>query len=120
METTLNEKAMRGINRFLENRGFEVLAQDWAYGSDHMDFVAREDDELVFITTTIRTDATHGMGPEEIDRDSAERVALAWLKDHVESPEGTVRFDVITMVILGDHKALLRHHRNCLASGDLL
>ena len=85
-----------------------------------MDFVAREDDELVFITTTIRTDATHGMGPEEIDRDSAERVALAWLKDHVESPEGTVRFDVITMVILGDHKALLRHHRNCLASGDLL
>ena len=39
MEAIINEKAMRGIERFLERRGMEILETGWAHGNDKIDFI---------------------------------------------------------------------------------
>ena len=118
MEATLNTKALSGIAKFLERRDIEVLEQGWAHGTDKIDFVARDNDELVFIAAVIRENTGEGLGKETPDREAFERIAAAYLSDHMDSPEGTVRFDIVTMLILGDSKALLRHHRNALNVDD--
>ena len=48
-------------------------------------------------------------------------LAAAYLAEHLDIPEGTVRHDAVTMLILGESKALLRYHVNALsdASNDL-
>ena len=117
MEATINEKAMRGIEMFLNRRGIDILDTDWAHGSDRIDFVAEDEGELVFISTTVRDNTGEGLGPELVDRDSAERLAAAWLRDHQDYPESAVRFDIVTMLVLGDHKAFVRHHRNAWSAG---
>lgn len=50
-----------------------------------------------------------------------ERVAAAYLAEHLDIPEDSVRFDIVTMLPLSDNKGLLRHHRNAfsVAGNDL-
>ncbi len=121
MEATLNDKAMRGISNFINRRGMEIIEEGWAHGKDKIDFVVDDEGELVFINCNVRENVGNGMGSENPDRKMFERIAASYLAEHPDTAEGTVRFDIITMLILSDHKALLRHHRNVLGvdSNDL-
>lgn len=121
MEATINEKAMRGIGTFLARRGMEIVEESWAHGKDRIDFVVDDEGELVFIDCQIRENEGNGLGDEAPNRKMFERIAAAYLAEHLDIPEGAVRFDIISMLILGDHKALIRHHRNALGvdSNDL-
>ncbi len=121
MKANTNEKALRGIRTFLQRRDMEIVEDGWAHGKDKIDFVVRDEDELVFVAATIRDNEGTGLGTETPDRKMFERIAAAYLAEHLDTPEGTVRFDIVTMLILGECKALLRHHRNALGvdSNDL-
>lgn len=121
MEATTSEKAMRGIERFLERRGMEILETGWAHGNDKINFITRDDEDLVFITCTIRTNDGSGLGSEKVNRKTFERIAATYLAEHLDIPEGTVRHDVVSMLILSEDRALIRHHLNALseASNDL-
>ena len=44
---------MRGIERFLERRGMEILETGWAHGNDKVDFIARDEHDPVFISLEI-------------------------------------------------------------------
>ena len=66
MEAIINEKAMRGIERFLERRGMEILETGWAHGNDKIDFIAKDEDDLAFISCTIRTNEGNGLGAEAL------------------------------------------------------
>ena len=37
MEANITEKAMRGIERFLERRGIVIIEHGWAHGKDKVD-----------------------------------------------------------------------------------
>lgn len=114
----INNKAMKGIRTFLERRGMEILETGWAHGNHSIDYIARDEGELVFTDCQIRENAGKGLGGEDINRDKFEQLAAAYLAEHQDTPEGTVRFDVVTMLTLSDHKALLRHHRNALGISE--
>ena len=121
MEATINEKVMRGIERFLERRGMEILETGWAHGNDKIAFIVKDDEDLVFISCTIRTNDGSGLGSEKVNRKTFERVAAAYLAEHSDIPEGIIRHDVVSMLILSEDRALIRHHLNALseASNDL-
>lgn len=121
MEATIKDKAIRSIGAFLERHEMEILETGWAHGKDKIDYVINDEGELVFIACNIRENAGKGIGDENLDRDMFERIAAAYLAEHIDLPEGIVRFDTVSMLILGDSKALLRHHRNALsvAGNDL-
>lgn len=111
----INTKAMKGIKSYLERRGFEILEERWARGGDTIDFIANEEDDLVFIGCQLRQNSGEGFPEEVLDRDSLERLAASYLTEHLDSGECTVRFDQVSMLILNDSRALLRHHRNALS-----
>lgn len=118
MEANNNEKAMQGIRTFLERRGMNILETGWAHGKNKIDYIAEDDDELVFIACRIQPNEGKGMADEPADRKKFEKIAAAYLTEHMDRAEGLVRFDIVTMLVLGDHKALLRHHRNALSVAD--
>lgn len=111
---TINDKAMRGISTYLTRRGFDIIEEGWAHGKDSIDLIAREDDDLVFVTTRI-AEGGSDIPAEKVNRKSLERVAAAYLAANLDLPEGSVRFDVVSMLILGESRALLRHHRSALS-----
>lgn len=115
MEATINEKAMKAIGTYLERRGFEILENGWAHGTDGVDFIAREEDDLVFVVTEVVEDSGNGFPSEEFDRAALERVATAYLAQADGAADYAVRFDFVSMIVIGDSRAFLRHHRNCLS-----
>jgi putative endonuclease len=115
MEAIINEKAMKAIGAYLERRGFEILESGWAHGTDSVDFIAREDGDLVFVVTEVVEDGGDGFPSEEFDRAALERVAAAYLAQADGDADYAVRFDFVSMIVIGDSRAFLRHHRNCLS-----
>lgn len=115
MEATINEKAMKAIGTYLERRGFEILESGWAHGTDGVDFIAREDGDLVFVVAEITEDRGDGFPEEKVDRAALERVAAAYLAQAAGSADYAVRIDFVSMLVLGGSRAFLRHHRNCLS-----
>ncbi len=111
----IDTKAMKGIRSYLERRGFEILEERWARGGDTIDFIANEEDDLVFIGCQLHQNSGEGFPEEALDRDSLERLAAAYFAEHLDIADCTVRFDVVSMLIFGNDRALLRHHRNALS-----
>lgn len=111
----IDTKAMKGIKDYLERRGFEILEERWAHGGDTIDFIANEEDALVFISCQLRQNSGEGFSEEALDRGSLERLAAAYLTEHLDSGDCAVRFDAVSMLVLGEDRALLRHHRNALS-----
>lgn len=121
MEASIISKAMTGIERYLERRGCEILEKDWAHGYDRIDFIVRdaEDDALAFITCSVTENGGDGFPEEHLDRDSLERVAIAFLAANPDNTNCTVRFDYLNMLVVGESRALIRHHKGCM-SRDLI
>ncbi|RDB54405.1 endonuclease [Paraeggerthella hongkongensis] len=110
----IDTKAMKGIRSYLEHRGFEILEERWAHGGDAVDFISNEEGDLVFISCQFRQNNGEGFPEEALDRGSLERLAAAYLAEHLDSGDCTVRFDVVSMLTFGNDRGLLRHHRNAL------
>ena len=69
----LKEKAIKAAEKFLEQRGYEVIESNWkSEGGNSLDLVAREDDTVVFVDVYARHGFDKGM-PEEGNEGSRER-----------------------------------------------
>lgn len=119
----LKEKAVKAAEKFLVQRGYEIVESNWmSENGSSIDLVAREDDAVVFVDVYARSGIDRGM-PEEGGESSRERreiAAATWLSEHADNEDiadTPVRFDSIAMMILNEKRALLKHHINCLGCG---
>lgn len=54
MGKSIDEKSYEAIGARLKHRGIEVLEENWAHGSDGIDFIVMDDEELIFVYTTTK------------------------------------------------------------------
>ena len=57
----------------------------------------------------------HDYSESQIDK--MERTAMDWLVHHDERLDVPVRFDAVSVAVLGEQRAMLRHHVNCVNKG---
>lgn len=114
MKTHPQSLARKGSENFSErHRGIEVLEEDWAHGSDSIDFITASDEELVFVDAAAKCGG-YDMPREEPDQERFERIAAAYLvESEVEGLTG-IRYDIVSLLVTGSEKALLHHHKNVL------
>lgn len=97
---------------YLERQGLQVLERNWRNGRGEVDIVAIDGDVLVFCEVKTRTTLAAGT-PEEAVSATKQR-KLTRLAEAYVSAAGlepcSVRFDVISVSVLGPDRALLRHH----------
>ncbi len=85
--------------RFLERRGFQILARNVRSRFGELDVVARDGGTLVFVEVKGRTDSRHGSGFDAVTASKRQRIVraaqtyAAWrgLSD------GAIRFDVVSV-----------------------
>lgn len=93
MGKSIDERSHEAIRAYLRHRGIEVLGEDWAHGSDSIDFIAMDDEELVFVDAATKCGG-YDMPREEPDQVRFERIAAAYLAEaEVEGLTG-IRYDV--------------------------
>lgn len=110
MGKSTDERSHEAGCAYLEHRGIEILEEMWAHGSDSIDFITM-DDELVFVDTTTKFGG-YDMPQEEPDQERFERIAAAYLTE-AEGLTG-IRYDIVSLLMVGSEKAFLRHRKNVL------
>ena len=104
---------------YLERVGFEVLDTNWRTKAGEVDIVARDGDALVLVEVKTRRSLAAGTAEEAVSPTKQKRLGrlgAAYLQQMPEQPEA-VRFDVVTIYVLGEDRALLRHHRAAFMVG---
>ena len=116
MGKRIDERSHEAIRAYLRHRGIEVLEEGWAHGSDSIDFIAMDDEELVFVDAATKCGG-YDMPREEPDQERFERIAAAYLAEAEVEGLTSIRYDIVSLLVTGSEKALLRHHKNVLNDG---
>lgn len=110
----LGRKGEEAAARYLEQRGYEVLERNWTCFAGEADIIARDEEWLVFVEVKTRRNTDKGFPSDAVDarkREKYERIALAYAAEY-SGTEVPVRFDVVSIVVVGNGKAMIRHHMN--------
>lgn len=108
----LGRRGEEAAARFLERRGYDIVARNWTCPFGEVDIVARDAATLVFTEVKTRSNCEKGLpedavGPEK--RRKYEKLAAAFLQDY-DAVDLRVRFDVVALLIIAPDRALIRHH----------
>ena len=109
----LGERGEDAAVAFLERAGLTIVERNWRCTGGEIDIVALDGDTLVLCEVKTRRTAAKGT-PEEAVSPAKQRryakLAAAYVQGAGIDPV-SVRFDVITLLVLAEHRALLRHYR---------
>jgi putative endonuclease len=95
----IGQEAEALARRFLEAKGFRVVATNKRTKGGELDLVAWDDEVLVFVEVKARANDSHGRPEEAVDRRKQERLvaaAGAFLAE-LAVPEPICRFDVVAV-----------------------
>lgn len=90
-------QAKSAAEKFLERRGYDVIATDWTCPAGKVDIIAEDEDGFP-------TAAESGKSLAE-----RETVALHFLAQH-DKCNIPFRFDNISLAVVGEGRACIRHH----------
>lgn len=109
----LGERGEDAAAAYLERMGLTIVERNWRCEAGEIDLVALEDDTLVLVEVKTRKSTAKG-SPEEAVTPAKQRryarLAAEYLR-HAGLNDPSVRFDVITILVVAADRALLRHHR---------
>ena len=98
---------------YLERCGISVIERNWRTSAGEIDIIAIDGDELIVCEVKTRTTVAQGT-PEEAVSPAKQRrlmrLAEAYIA-HAGIAACPVRFDVVSIRVLDEERALLRHHR---------
>jgi len=109
----LSERGISTAIKLLENRGYEILERNWTCDAGTIDIIAKQDEEVVFITVKVRSRYFDGFPEEAISRQrikKLEGIACAYLKNFDQ--ECKVRFDEIAVLVINDSHTMVKHSVN--------
>lgn len=108
MTETMQERVINAAELCLQRKGYEVLdvTSKFVVASD-------EDETLVFVHVSY-TDGGEDFPPTP-NRTYFERFAFSWLMKNEYADECPIRFDDLSMRVVGQERAFVRHHISCLA-----
>lgn len=122
-DTERKLRVIAAAKRFLYHRGY--IIKKIINNNPVFDIIAVEDDPeddsnpyLVFVRVFGQLRGYYFAEPE-IDRAEFEKEAISYLKEQGDKYVGyNVRFDAISIIVLSEDRAFIRHHINALSCGD--
>jgi len=110
---TLGQRGEDAAAAFLERTGMTVVERNWRCPAGEIDIVALDGTTIVLCEVKTRRTASKGTPEEAVTpakRRRYAKLAAAYLQ-HAGGETTPVRFDVITLLVIAEDRALLRHYR---------
>lgn len=109
----LGERGEDAAAAFLERSGMQIVERNWRSQHGEIDIVALDGDTLVLCEVKTRRTARKGT-PEEAVTPAKQRryakLAAAYVQAAGLEPV-SLRYDVVTLLVIAEDRALLRHYR---------
>lgn len=116
---SLSDRGVDAVEKFFERKGYTILKRDWSCSEGSFDLICEDGDMLCFIEVkTRRLYKESGLpneGISEQKRSKFEKIAAEFLKTY-DKVDIQVRFDIVTLLILSEDRAFLRHHINAFGN----
>ena len=115
----MNKLGIMAACKVLKMKDYEILETSWQCKHGEVDIIAKDNDELVFIEVNTRRD---GLADEAISaskRKRYEQIACDYLVNMNDVDFMVVRFDIISIQIIENNRAFLRHHINVFATAQV-
>ena len=109
----LGERGENAAAAYMERAGFTILERNWRCRYGEVDVIALDGNEIVLCEVKTRRTDAKGSAEAAVDarkQTKYRNLAMAYLQ-HAGTQEVAVRFDVITLRVLTEDRALLRHLR---------
>lgn len=109
----LGERGEDAAASYLERAGMTVVERNWRCKAGEIDIVAIEGDALVLVEVKTRRTVAKGT-PEDAVTPAKQRKYKRLAESYLQQAglaEASVRFDVISLLVIAEDRALLRHHR---------
>lgn len=93
------KKAEAIAKAFLENKGYEILDENWTFGKAEVDLIAYHQKTIIFIEVKARSGEKFGQ-PEEFVDEKKQRLLSAAADEylHIMDFKGEIRFDIIAII----------------------
>ncbi len=95
---------------FLQEKGYEILAQNYRFGKGEIDLIAQQNNWLVFVEVRYRKNADFGYPEQSISakkktliRQTAENFIFQ------KNWQGNIRFDIVAIIENGE----IEHFQDC-------
>ena len=118
-----SELARRGEDAaaaYLERIGMTVEERNWRIKGGEIDIIASEGDDVVLVEVKTRRSERAGTAEEAVSPAKQRRItrlAAAYMATRGGDDREGVRFDVVTIRVLAEDRALLRHYRAAFEVG---
>jgi len=116
----LGDRGEDAAAAYLERAGMTVVERNWRCPAGEIDIVALDGDTLVLCEVKTRRTTKKGT-PEDAVTPAKQRryarLAEAYLQ-HAGVGETPVRFDVVSLLVIAEDRALLRHYRAAFVPGE--
>lgn len=106
INAVFGKKGEEEAKKFLQDKGFEILAQNYRSPFGEVDLVCKDKNELVFVEVKTRRNLEFGDGAEAVDRKKQEKImktAFYFLKNQ-RLEAHPFRFDVVSILSGSDLK----------------
>ncbi|MRS13023.1 MAG: YraN family protein [Actinobacteria bacterium] len=111
--STIGARGEDAAAGYLERCGMQVIDRNWRDGRGELDIVAIDGETLVICEVKTRASESKGT-PEDAVSPAKQKRLVRLARSYMASAgigSTNVRFDAITIRVLSDDRALLRHHR---------
>lgn len=98
---------------YLERQGMRIVDRNWRTTRGEIDIIAIDGDDLVICEVKTRLSTAAGTPEESVSlskQRKLSRLAATYIAAAGLAP-CSVRFDVVSILVLSEDRALLRHHR---------
>ncbi len=109
----LGDRGEDAATAYLERVGMTIIERNWRCASGEVDIIALDGDELVLCEVKTRRTSSKGSPDEAVTpakQRRYSRLAAAYIQ-RAGLVDPAVRFDVISILVIAEDRALLRHHR---------
>lgn len=96
--------------QFIEQKGYEILDENWTYGKCEVDIVAFKSNTIIFIEVKTRSSAAFGM-PEDFVKPAKQRQLEKAAQAYIEimDHKGEIRFDIVAVLLTKDNQFKINH-----------
>ena len=100
--------------KFLEAKGYKIVARNFRIRSAEIDIIAQKDGVLVFIEVKARSSIRHGLPVEAVTLRKQKKIikAAGVFLQNENFTEYACRFDVVEIYFYGEHVEKVNHIEN--------
>lgn len=81
-------------------QGYEIIARNWRYKNLEIDFIAKDQETLVFVEVKTRRTTRYGQPHESVDWKKQQKLARAAnIYLQYSKYQGDIRFDIVSIIL---------------------